>query len=160
MGSNCAVTSSTEHGELARKFFHATATLDRAVHYRMEAVVPREAVRLMNADVVAAYFQRWVSAVLADVQTHQTDFCSIPLWSLQHHRLRRPLSLVVETDDDGYIARSVEIPQIFGFGEDVYSAVRNFQAELEVLHAELLEDDNFSDEWLSLKRLLARLVTP
>ncbi len=68
-------------------------------------------------------------------------------------RLRSPLDAVVEPDDDGFIARTTDIP-LFGFGDDPIEAVNALKCEIESLYNDLMEDENFSEEWLEIKIFL------
>jgi len=49
---------------------------------------------------------------------------------------------------------------LYGSGETALDAVRSLQADIESLYFDLLEDDNFSDEWMARKKLLSALVLP
>lgn len=67
--------------------------------------------------------------------------------------LNPPLDAVVEADGDGFIARTTDIP-LYGFGDDPIEAVEALKHEIESLYNELMEDDEFSSEWLLIKKLL------
>jgi len=76
---------------------------------------------------------------------------------LKTRRLKTPLSVVVEPDGDEFIARSIDLP-LYGTGEDLLEAVRALKSDIEALHEELLEDDNFSKEWLRYKSFLQEII--
>lgn len=76
---------------------------------------------------------------------------------LPHKLLRQPLSALLENDGDGFIARSIDLP-LFGYGDDPIEAVNNLKAEIESLYDDLMEDDQFSAEWLNYKRFLQERV--
>ncbi|MDD3293246.1 MAG: hypothetical protein A4E69_01044 [Syntrophus sp. PtaB.Bin138] len=76
---------------------------------------------------------------------------------LKTRRLKTPLSVVVEPDGGEFIARSVDLP-LYGAGEDLLGAIRALKSDIEALHEELLEDDNFSEEWLRYKSFLQEII--
>ncbi len=78
--------------------------------------------------------------------------------SLSTCRLTRPLQVVIQSDDEGYITRSPEFPQVYGFGDNASESLSAFRHELESLHSDLQEDDNFTPDWLPVKRVLSELV--
>ena len=78
---------------------------------------------------------------------------------LPHTLLRQPLSALLENDGDGFIARSIDLP-LFGYGDDPIEAVNNLKAEIESLYHDLMEDDQFSPEWLNYKRFLQERIIP
>lgn len=69
-------------------------------------------------------------------------------------KLDAPLFGWVEPDDDGYIARCREIPQVYGFGETKKDACAMLEREIESLRRDLAESDDYSEEFLSVKALL------
>jgi len=66
-------------------------------------------------------------------------------------QLRRPLSVIVEEDDGEYIARTPDLP-LYGAGKTAADAVGSIKRELASLLADLMEDNEFTDEWLAIKR--------
>jgi hypothetical protein len=72
--------------------------------------------------------------------------------------LSSPISVIMETDYPGMIARTPDIP-VFGHGDDWAEALGNLQAELASLYEDLLEDDQFTDEWLAIKAYLKQKVS-
>jgi hypothetical protein len=77
----------------------------------------------------------------------------IKLNMLETKRLRNPLDVIIEEDDEGFIARAVDFT-LFGYGDDRIEAIDALKFEIESLYFELMEDDNFSEEWLSVKNFL------
>lgn len=76
---------------------------------------------------------------------------------LRNRKLLRPLSVIVERDDGGYIARAVDLP-LYGYGDDRLEAIENMKFELDSLYDDLMEDDNFSEEWLNYKQFLNEII--
>lgn len=83
----------------------------------------------------------------------------VKLQTLRHFKLTAPLDVVVEPDDNGFIARTVDLP-LFGFGDDVVEALSVLKEEIESLYNDLMEDDKFTDEWLRYKNFLKKRVVP
>lgn len=72
---------------------------------------------------------------------------------LPHRHLQVPLDAVLEPDGTGFIARTTEIP-LYGHGNNPEEAVEMLKREIESLYEDLMEDDAFSEEWLTIKRFL------
>jgi hypothetical protein len=71
--------------------------------------------------------------------------------------LSKPLGIIVEPDADGFIARTPDLP-IYGFGDDIIEAIDALKAEIESLYEDLMEDDDFTKDWLSVKKILNKLI--
>lgn len=72
---------------------------------------------------------------------------------LTRKTLSPPLTVIVELDGDGFIARSPDLP-LYGYGEDRIEAIEMLKDEIESLYEDLMEDDDFSDDYLRIKRFL------
>jgi hypothetical protein len=72
-------------------------------------------------------------------------------------RLRTPLDVIVESDGEGFIARAVDLP-LFGYGDDRLEAIDALKFEIESLYDDLLEDDDFTDEWKAFKHFLKEQI--
>ena len=81
----------------------------------------------------------------------------LQILSLETKRLLTPLSILVEKDGQGFIAQTIDLP-LYGSGDSVNEAIEMLKSEIESLHRDLMEDDNFSDEWLTKRKLLAAIV--
>lgn len=81
----------------------------------------------------------------------------IKLHFLVTKALSSPLDVCVETDGDSFIARTIDVP-LYGLGEDIMEAVTNLKHEIESLHLDLMQDDNFTQEWLEMKKFLCRII--
>ena len=77
---------------------------------------------------------------------------------LPNKELKAPLEVVVERDGEAFLARTLEIP-LYGQGGDVIEAVNVLKYEIESLYDDLMEDDNFSDEWLRIKEYLKTRIS-
>jgi hypothetical protein len=83
----------------------------------------------------------------------KTSVSIIKIGMISGKRFKTPLDVAVELDEPGFIARAVDLP-LYGHGDDAYEAIEMLKAELNSLYADLMEDDNFSDEWLNVKKYL------
>lgn len=83
----------------------------------------------------------------------QSPFATIIL-RLDTLDLARPLSIAVEPDDSAYIAKCLDVPQVYGAGESPTEAIDSLKREIESLWLDLQSGDDFSDEFLALKRFL------
>lgn len=77
-------------------------------------------------------------------------------------RLRQPLRLTIEKEDECYVATCTEIWQLgFGYGEDPIAAVDDFRMSLAELYWRLHEEQKVSDlsvnlaeEWNTLRKII------
>jgi len=81
----------------------------------------------------------------------------VRLRALPHLGLREPLDIVIETDDVGFLAQSVDLP-LYANGSDTKEAIEGLAHEIEILWGELQEDDAFTDEWLTYRSFLAKVI--
>lgn len=81
----------------------------------------------------------------------------IKLQMLKTMELVSPLDVIIEKDEEGYIARNPELP-LYGYGTDVIAALEALKADIESLYNDLMEDDNFSESWLRYKIFLKERV--
>lgn len=92
-------------------------------------------------------------------QTAREYMGFVEIGVLPHNLLTRPLGAILESDDDGFIVRTIDLP-LYGASADPVEAIENLKIEIETLHAELMEDDRFSQEWLNYKRFLQERIIP
>lgn len=118
-----------------------------------------------------AHYIKWFnnySIVLATVSLNQgyklgfQDSLSIapihiPINRLVHKSLLSPLEILIEPDDYGFLARTPDLP-LYGYGEDRMEAIDMLKREIESLYEDLMEDDNFSDEYLRIKDFLSKKI--
>ena len=76
---------------------------------------------------------------------------------LPHYNMSRPIDAIVQPDDTGFIARTVDLP-LYAHSDDSIDAIEALKYEIENLYEELLEDDNFTEEWLRIKRFLIACI--
>ena len=82
----------------------------------------------------------------------------VRLNSLPNKMLRGALDVVVETDGNGYIARTVDLPT-YGIGDDPIEAIGMLKREIESLYDDLMNGDDFTEDWLKIKRFLAERIS-
>jgi hypothetical protein len=66
--------------------------------------------------------------------------------------------VILEQDEEGFIARPVDLP-LYGYGEAPNDAIEMLGREIESVYEDLMEDENFSDKWLRVKRFLSEIIT-
>jgi len=76
---------------------------------------------------------------------------------LPHKILKLPLDVLVEPDDQRFIARTPDLP-LYGHGEDRIEAIDMLKREIESLFDELIESDHLGEEWLSIKSFLLERI--
>jgi hypothetical protein len=111
-------------------------------------------------DFRKALVQEIVRSLHEKLPKIQSDSISvIRINFLPNKVLKAPIQAVVERDEEIFLARALEIP-LYGQGEDVVEAVDSLKCEIESLYDDLMEDDNFTDEWLKIKEFLkSRIVS-
>lgn len=89
----------------------------------------------------------------------------IQFWHLQrintlvNYRLKDEFIVLIEFDEEYFLAKLIDIP-IYATGNTANVAIDNLKEEIECLYEELLEDDDFSEEWLSYKNFLVANLIP
>lgn len=82
----------------------------------------------------------------------------IKIQRLPNKNLKIPLDAIVDFDEVGYLARTTDLP-VYGYGDDPIEAIEMLKREIESLHNDLMADDDFSDEWIEMKKFLAKRIT-
>lgn len=100
----------------------------------------------------------WKSAAYMGESTSPAKGVScVKISILPHKRLKVPLEAVIEPDGERFIARGVDLP-LYGLGDDAKEALEALKREIESLWNDLIQDDNFSAEFLFYKRFLKDIV--
>ena len=100
-----------------------------------------------------------ISVLETEIQRLKKDSVGyVRLNSLPNKILRGALDVVVETDGNGYIARTVDLP-IYGNGDDPIEAIDMLKREIESLYDDLMHGDDFTQDWLKIKRFLAERIS-
>lgn len=81
----------------------------------------------------------------------------VKLQLLSRRKLKEPIDVIIEPDDDAFIARTIDLP-LFGSGSDRIEALDMLKSEIESLYEDLIEDDLFSEEWLNYKNFLKERI--
>ena len=81
----------------------------------------------------------------------------IHIQRLQNYSLSKQIDVIVEPDDDGFIARAIDLP-LYAFSEDSLDAIEALKCEIESLYEDLMEDDNFTPEFLRIKKFLTQCI--
>jgi hypothetical protein len=61
--------------------------------------------------------------------------------------LETPLTVIVESDEGGYIARTAGLV-LYGYGDNSSEAIANLKIEIESFYKDLMEDNNLSSKYL------------
>lgn len=77
--------------------------------------------------------------------------------NLEKKRLSRSLDVIVEPDGEGFLARTPDLP-LYGYGDDRIEAIDMLKREIESLYEDLIQDDDFSGEYLRIKKYLSEIV--
>ncbi len=86
-------------------------------------------------------------------QTLTNEIGFVKIDCLPHKKLLSQLDLIIETDSNGFIARTPDIP-LYGHGKDPIEAIDSLKYEIETLYDDLMEDNEFTDDWLRIKEYL------
>ncbi len=97
-------------------------------------------------------------SIVDNVQRLQSDVGITRITFLPNKELRAPIEVVVERDGEAFLARTLELP-LYGHGDDVIEAIGALKSEIETLYDDLMEDDNFSTEWLRIKEYLKARIS-
>ncbi len=77
--------------------------------------------------------------------------------NLIEKRLSCSLDIIVEPDGEGFIARTPDLP-LYGYGDDRIDAIDMLKREIESLYEDLIQDDDFSAEYLLIKDYLSGII--
>jgi hypothetical protein len=77
---------------------------------------------------------------------------------LTNKLLKAPLDVLVEPDEEGFVARTPDLP-LSGYGQDRIEAIDMLKREIESLFEELRENNDVSEEWLDIKKFLTERIT-
>ena len=77
---------------------------------------------------------------------------------LHNYSLAKPLDIVVEEDEDQYIASLIDIP-LYSEGADPIEAIEGLKQEIEQLWIEIKDGKNLSDEWTRYRSLLEAVIS-
>lgn len=91
-----------------------------------------------------------------DENIEQTRVIKITL--LPNKKLKESIEAILEPDDEGYIVRTIDLP-LYSYGDDPIEAIQNLKYEIESVYDDLMEDNNFSVEWLRYKNYLSKIIS-
>lgn len=77
---------------------------------------------------------------------------------LPNKAVSTPIEAILERDGEGFVARTIELP-LYGYGSDPMDAIDMLKDEIESLYDDLMEDDNFTDEWIRAKKYLSSRIS-
>lgn len=107
---------------------------------------------------IRSEFEMRISALEIEVRRLMEEFIGyVRVNSLPNKILKSALDIVVEADGDRYIARTVDLP-LYGNGDDPIEAIDMLKREIESLYDDLMNGDDFTEDWLKIKRFLAERI--
>ena len=77
--------------------------------------------------------------------------------SILSKRLTQYIRVVISEDGDSFLAE-VEGTPFYGFGATPRKAFYMVRREIESIYAELEKDDDFSDDWLALRKFFEEIM--
>jgi len=134
-----------------------TEFTDWRVPSEFEPRVQASDYRLLLTGTAATYFRfGFLAGTINRAQSNQgTTVLTID--RLNQRSLKTPLDIIVEPDDGGFIAKTPDLP-LYGYGDDREEAIANLKIEIESLYDDLMEDDQFSEEWIRIKSFLEERI--
>ncbi len=69
-----------------------------------------------------------------------------------------PIDAILERDGEGFVARTIELP-LYGYGLDPIDAINMLKDEIESLYDDLIEDDDFTDDWIRVRKYLCSRIS-
>jgi len=87
----------------------------------------------------------------------EEGFGLIKINRLRKRNLKVPIDVIVEQDDEGFLARTIDLP-LYGYGDDPIDAIDSLKYEIESLYNDLMEDCEFTEEWLKIKDFLREKI--
>lgn len=76
---------------------------------------------------------------------------------LDRKSLRSPLDVFIETDEECFLARTPDLP-LYGMGDSPVEAIEMLKREIESLYDDLVDGENFTDNWVPIKAFLEKKV--
>jgi uncharacterized protein YqgQ len=112
-----------------------------------------------EAEGMRSEFEIRISALEEEVRRLKKESVGyVRVNSLPNKILKSALDVVVEADGDGYIARTVDL-SLFGNGDDPIEAIEMLKREIESLYDDLMKGDDFTEDWLKIKRFLVERIS-
>lgn len=136
--------------ESTRRYVSDASTLSEPTLRRFEAPIRFE---VLQASARTRTFSAIQTATTVGRVPEVAQPIIVILNFLAGRRLRRPLSVIVEADNESYIARTPDLP-LYGIGDDPIGAIQAINREISSLYEDLQQDDNFTNEWLQVKTFL------
>jgi len=136
-------------------------------------IFPKDVAKEANKVVLVGDFNNWniyatpmrklkdgSFSVVIDLEPNSdyTQLGYMKLRRLESLTLLSSLDIVVEPDSDGFFCKCIDIPQVYGHGDTPLEAIDMLKRETESLYYDLMEDDNWSDDFLKLKVFLKSVV--
>lgn len=130
---------------------------DWRIPFEFEPRVQPSDYRLIFTGTSATYFRFGFLAGTINRAQPSQGTTVLTINRLNQRSLKTPLDIIVEPDDGGFIAKTSDLP-LYGYGDDREEAIANLKIEIESLYDDLMEDDQFSEEWVRIKSFLEERI--
>jgi hypothetical protein len=112
-----------------------------------------------EAELIRSVFEMRISALEGEIRKIKKESIGyLKINLLPNKTLCVPLDVIVEADEDKFIARTVDLP-LYGHGEEPIEAIDMLKREIESLHDDLMSGNDFTEEWLKIKRFLVERIS-
>jgi predicted RNase H-like HicB family nuclease len=115
-----------------------------------------------HQSVVGSYWLEYCAGATLDAKDYSDVSFDIHVVVLDHagrRVLSHPLTVLVEPDEGSFLAHSDTIDHVFGVGDTVEDAIRDFEAFLVDLHDDLSNaSEPYSAEWQGIRSQLLELM--
>lgn len=129
-----------------------------------ESVLGPDIEHFGNIDYAKPLPKRAMSSVIfvpVPQRLRQEEAMALTISRLETHLLSSPVSVIVEPDENLFLAKTPDFPLLYGVGDDRVEAVEMLQREIESLWRDLQEEpEPLNEEWECTRRLLNKLVVP
>lgn len=85
------------------------------------------------------------------------EFDSFKIFKFDSKTLKKPISATVTFEDGEFLAKTNFLP-LFGVGKTKKKAKKHLKYEINSLYEDLMEDDNFSEEFLNYKKFFIQNI--
>lgn len=97
--------------------------------------------------------------VSAQTSTPANIVCDLEMiFDLPNYKIRSCIECCVSKDEDGSFLIECPSLNLYSSGESRLEAVENIKDNIESLYDDLMESDDFSDDWLEIKKILIKKI--
>lgn len=98
-------------------------------------------------------------SISAQTSTSATIVCDLEMiCDLPNYKTNSCIECCVSKDEDGSFLIECPSLNLYSSGESRLEAVENIKDNIESLYDDLMESDDFSDDWLEIKKILIKKI--